>query len=124
MATQDLEHPIPQINRTGSLPPENLIPEIASVYRALAELHEKGRHLWTEDENALLLCLDRLVDAVVTLECRTAEDCLALFTIFKPFEDLDPDGGPFDVLKCRVFDFAQKTLPKAGEPQKNRIPPN
>lgn len=91
---------------------ENLIPEIASVYKALADLHQKASHLWPEDEDPLILCLDALFDAALGVECKTPEDCLALLAIAKSPDDLQWDSnGPFDMAERRVLEFALNSLP-------------
>jgi len=90
---------------------DDLLIHIAKVYLQLEALHVKGRHLWPEDEDALMLCMDRLQNAALTIEIKTPEDCLALGTIFTAKQDLDPDDlGPFQQVECKVFEFARKLV--------------
>ena len=110
MAQTDLEHKTHQGNT-----PDDLLPTIASVYVALQDLHQAGRHLWPEDEDPLILCLDRLFDAALTLEIKTPEQALALMAIAKPKYELNAHSdGPYDQAEYKVVSYACKTLPKVG----------
>ncbi len=90
---------------------DDLLISIAKVYMQLESLHTKGRHLWPEDEDALILYMDRLQNAALTIEIKTPEDCLALGAMFTAKQDLDPDSkGPFQQVECKMFEFSRQMI--------------
>lgn len=98
---------------TSSLHPEsvqsneNLLQDIAKVYVQLEALQQKGAHLWPEEEDALLLCLDRLIVAALTIEIKTPEDALAMTVI----AGREPDGeGLYDQADQKVTCFAKQYI--------------
>lgn len=89
---------------------DNLLFEIAKVYVQLQALHQRGVHLWPEDDDALCLCMERLQDAVLTMDINSPEECLALQSIFQNEFDLEKGEGPYQVMKLKVFHYSRQLV--------------
>lgn len=100
MATESLKHENVQDN-------VNLLTEIAKVYTSLEKLHSLGAHLWPEDEDALLLCMDRLFVAALEVEVKTPEDCVAMTVIASPLiDEKSEEPGLYEQAHCKISDYA------------------
>ncbi|GJM00244.1 MAG: hypothetical protein DHS20C07_19230 [Methyloligella sp.] len=100
MAIESLKHETPEDN-------VNLLSEIAKVYTSLEKLHSLGAHLWPEDEDALLLCMDRLFIAALKVEIKTPEDCLAMTAISSPLiDEKSEEPGLYEQAHSKITDFA------------------
>lgn len=86
---------------------DNLLTEIAKVNRDLEILHEKGRHLWPEDDDALCKCHIRMHKASLDIEIKTPEDALALFTTACSIEDWNTENPCLhDQAMIKIYEFA------------------
>ncbi len=90
---------------------DNLLTEIAKVNRDLVNLHEKGLHLWQEDDDALCQCHQRMHKAAVDIEIKTPEDALALFTTACSIEDLNTENPCLhDQAMIKIHEFATNLI--------------
>ncbi len=84
---------------------KGLLVDIAKARIALLEVYSKAPHLWHEENNDILSCLDSLAEAATKIEPETPEDCLAVLSITQT-EYIGPaqSDAPFDVMERRALE--------------------